>query len=222
MKVNVESDGSDIVCAHAYKQWIARAVRRLSDEAVFHIRQDMDQHVIARVEALVESGLDTNQAIWQAVAELGPADRANRHYRRVHLTQQEWKHVEAVRKTWSRNRIVVMWLAVLLLDAWYLLIFRNLSQSCVPALASALTIIGTFRYALCGNTKAQLLLSVFTAMFVASYFVWLWLALPDSGPIYRFIYGIAGCIAIVAALDAVVRTVRILAKLKTHTSTKDG
>ena len=63
------------------EEWLVRATRDLSDDAVEHIRTEITEHY--------QTALDSGYTPEAALASLGEPKAANRQYRRVYLTRKE-------------------------------------------------------------------------------------------------------------------------------------
>ena len=76
--------------------WLSRATHGLSEESAAQVRAEIQEHYRSAYEAALDGGVTAHQAELKAVAALGDAKPANRQYRRVLLTLQEAKLVQAM------------------------------------------------------------------------------------------------------------------------------
>ncbi len=123
-------------------EWLEIATAELTTPAKKRIRLEIEEHFAAAVENHTANGCPETDAQATALAELGDATAAAKHFRSRHLTEKEAKYIERMLK-YSRGWIwILLCYAVspLLCVYFFHLLKRHNASVAFPSVAGAIVL----------------------------------------------------------------------------------
>jgi hypothetical protein len=119
---------SGIKMPHAPKlaEWLEIATAELTTPAKKRIRLEIEEHFAAAVESHTVNGCPETDAQSTALAELGNATAAAKHFRKRHLTEKEAQYIERTLRSNSRVwTFLLLWFASPLICMFYFYLLKS-------------------------------------------------------------------------------------------------